>query len=104
MPIYLYGGDSLYRTNMCKLHLTALFTHTHTNTHTDVVLFPGHGDWFLGGGNGKFNTRMKLAKTGLVEHLYTTEFPGKGDINASAWKVNDMKAYANVCTMVSPSL
>ena len=90
--------------NTFKLHLTALFTDTHTNTHTDVVLFPGHGDWFLGGGNGKFNTRMKLAKTGLVEHLYTTEFPGKGDINASAWKLNDMKAYANVCTMVSPSL
>ena len=25
----------------------------------------------------EFNTRMKLAKNGLLEHLFTTESPGK---------------------------
>ena len=51
----------------------------------------------------EFNTRMKLAKKGLLEHLFTTESQGKGDVNSAAWKVNDMKAFANVCTMISPS-
>ena len=52
----------------------------------------------------EFNTRMKLAKKDLMEHLFTTESPGKGDVNSAAWKVNYMKAFANVCTMISPSL
>ena len=47
---------------------------------------------------------MKLPKKGLLEHLYKKEAPSKGDIIAAAWKVNNMKDFANVCTKVSPSL
>ena len=41
---------------------------------------------------------------GTLEHIDATKAPSEGDDNASAWKVNDMKAFANVCTMISPRL
>uniref|UniRef100_A0AAV1VEP3 CCHC-type domain-containing protein n=1 Tax=Peronospora matthiolae TaxID=2874970 RepID=A0AAV1VEP3_9STRA len=47
---------------------------------------------------------MKLAKKGLLEHIDATKAPRGDDANAAFCKVNDMKAFANVCTMVSPSL
>ena len=51
----------------------------------------------------EFNTRMKLANKCLLEHLFTTESPGKGDVNTAAWKVND-KAFVKFYTMICPSL
>ena len=52
----------------------------------------------------EFNARMKLAKKGLLEHIDATKTPSEGDANASIWKVNDMKAFAIICTMINPSL
>lgn len=52
----------------------------------------------------ELNVRMKLAKKGLQEHIDATKAPSEGDANASIWKVNDMNAFANECTVISPSL
>ena len=52
----------------------------------------------------EFNARMKLAKNGLLEHIDATKAPSENDASAAVWKVNDMKAFANVCTMIIPSL
>lgn len=52
----------------------------------------------------EFNARMKLAKKGLMEHIDATKAPREDDAYASTWKVNDMKAFAIVCTMIIPSL
>ena len=53
----------------------------------------------------EFNARIKLAKKGLLEHIDATKAPSEGDdAYASEWKVNDMKAFAIVCTMITPSL
>ena len=47
---------------------------------------------------------MKTAKKRLPKHIDATKAPSEGDVNASACKVKDMKAFANVCTMINPSL
>jgi hypothetical protein len=52
----------------------------------------------------EFNARMKLANKGLLEHIDATKAPSEGDASASAWEVNDMKAFAIVCMMISPCL
>lgn len=52
----------------------------------------------------KFIAQMKLAKNGLLEHIDATKAPSEGDVNASIWKVNDMKAFAIICTMINLSL
>uniref|UniRef100_A0AAV1V1N1 Uncharacterized protein n=1 Tax=Peronospora matthiolae TaxID=2874970 RepID=A0AAV1V1N1_9STRA len=52
----------------------------------------------------EFNARMKLAKKGLLNHIDATKAPRGYDANASFYKVNDIQAFANVCTMISPSL
>ena len=51
----------------------------------------------------EFNARMKLAKKGLLDHLDAAKAPSEADPGAAGWKVNDMKAYAIVTTMISPS-
>uniref|UniRef100_A0AAV1U517 Polyprotein n=1 Tax=Peronospora matthiolae TaxID=2874970 RepID=A0AAV1U517_9STRA len=52
----------------------------------------------------EFNARMRLAKKGLLEHLDAMKAPEEGDASASTWKVNDMKAFAIVSTMISTNL
>uniref|UniRef100_A0AAV1T557 Retrotransposon Copia-like N-terminal domain-containing protein n=1 Tax=Peronospora matthiolae TaxID=2874970 RepID=A0AAV1T557_9STRA len=52
----------------------------------------------------EFMVRIKLAKKKPLEHIDVTKAPRGDDANVSFGKVNDMKAYANVCTMISPSL
>ena len=52
----------------------------------------------------KFNARMKLAKKGLLEYIDATKAPSEGDAYTSEWKVNDMKAFAIVCTIITLSL
>ena len=52
----------------------------------------------------EFNARMRLAKKGLLEHLDAMKAPEEGDAAASTWKVNDMKAFAIVSTMISINL
>ena len=47
---------------------------------------------------------MKLTKKGLLEHIDATKAPSEDDASAAVWKVNDMKAFANVCTMINLSL
>uniref|UniRef100_A0AAV1TC67 CCHC-type domain-containing protein n=1 Tax=Peronospora matthiolae TaxID=2874970 RepID=A0AAV1TC67_9STRA len=51
-----------------------------------------------------FNARMNLAKKGSLEHLDAMKAPEEGDTSASTWKVNDMKAFAIVSTMISTNL
>ena len=52
----------------------------------------------------EFNAKMRLAKKGLLEHLDAMEAQEEGDASASTWKVNDMKAFAIVSTMISTNL
>ena len=52
----------------------------------------------------EFKARMQLAKKGLLEHLDAMKAPEEGDATASTWKVNDMKAFAIVSTMISTNL
>nr|CCA24076.1 putative polyprotein [Albugo laibachii Nc14] len=52
----------------------------------------------------EFNARKKLAKKGLLIHIDAMKASSEGDANASTWKVNDMKAFATICTMINPSL
>ena len=47
---------------------------------------------------------MKIAKKGLLEHIDATKARVKKTLTRQHEKVNDMKAFANVCTMISPSL
>ena len=52
----------------------------------------------------EFNARMKLAKKGLMVHIDATKAPSEGGVNSSIWKVNDIKAFAIICTMINSSL
>ena len=52
----------------------------------------------------EFNARVRLAKKRLTEHLDAMKAPEEGDASASTWKVNDMKAFAIVSTMISTNL
>ena len=48
--------------------------------------------------------RMRLAKKGLLDRLDAMKAPEEGDASASTWKVNDMKAFEIVSTMISTNL
>ena len=48
----------------------------------------------------EFNARMKLAKKGLLAHIDAAKVP----IDDIEWKVNDMKAFATITTMISINL
>ena len=52
----------------------------------------------------EFNTRMKLAKKSLMDHVDAAKAPSDADPRAAEWKVNDLKAFAIVVTLVSPNL
>uniref|UniRef100_A0AAV1UMZ6 Polyprotein n=1 Tax=Peronospora matthiolae TaxID=2874970 RepID=A0AAV1UMZ6_9STRA len=47
---------------------------------------------------------MMLAKKGLLKHLDAMKALEEGDSSASTWKVNDMKAFAIVATVISTNL
>ena len=47
---------------------------------------------------------MRPAKKGLLDHLDAMEALEEGDAAASTWKVNDMKAFGIVSTMISTNL
>ena len=47
---------------------------------------------------------MNLDKKGLVEHTDATKARSEDDTSAAIWKVNNMKTFANLCTMINPSL
>ena len=52
----------------------------------------------------EFNARMRLTKKGLLEHLDAMKAPEERDASVSTWKVNDMKAFEIVSTMISTNL
>ena len=47
---------------------------------------------------------MNLDKKGLLEHTDATKARSEDDTSAAIWKVNNMKTFANLCTMINPSL
>ena len=51
----------------------------------------------------EFNARMKLAKENLHEHLDSLKTRSEEDLDAAAWKVRDIKAFAIIATMISPN-
>ena len=51
----------------------------------------------------EFNAWIKIPRKGMLEHIDATKTPGEDDASALIWKVNDMKSFADVHTMVSPS-
>ena len=48
-----------------------------------------------------FNAIMRLAKKGLLDNRDATKAPEGGDVPASTRKVNDLKAFEIVTTMIS---
>nr|CCA28032.1 putative polyprotein [Albugo laibachii Nc14] len=52
----------------------------------------------------EFSARMQLMRKGLLDHIDMVKTPGEDDSNAADWKVNDMKAFAIVSTMIRPNL
>jgi hypothetical protein len=50
----------------------------------------------------EFNTRMKLAKKTLQDHLDATKSPQANDPAYGDWKANDRKAYAIIATRIEP--
>lgn len=50
----------------------------------------------------EFNARMKLAKKSLLDHIDATKAPQANDPRVEEWKVNDLKAFAIISTMIEP--
>lgn len=52
----------------------------------------------------EFSARMQLMRKGLLDHIEPVKTPSEDDSNAGIWKINDMKAFAIISTMISPNL
>nr|CCA15710.1 AlNc14C14G1627 [Albugo laibachii Nc14] len=52
----------------------------------------------------EFSARMQLMRKGLLGHIDPGKTPSEDDSNAANGKVNDMKAFAIISTMISPNL
>ena len=64
---------------------------------TDINCILREDNYFI----WEFNARMRLAKRGLLEHIDATKAPEEG--SSAIWKIEDMKAFAIVCTTICPS-
>ena len=52
----------------------------------------------------ELSARMQLMRKGLLDHIDLVKTPSEDDSNAGIWKINDMKAFAIISTMMSPNL